>query len=96
MKGIETVLKIHRNRPICVNLPNKIKLEVVISNIIFTDNDPITKPYYFIDCSYVNTEGLKIFTKKIINHYIKKDLNQYLKIFSIDGNLIVNITDIYK
>jgi len=96
MTEIETVLKIHKNRPVYVNLPNNIKIGVTISNIRVTDTDPIVKPYYFIDCSYINTDELKIFTKTIINHYIKKDLSQHLKIFSIEGNIIVVIQDIYK
>ena len=96
MTETETILKIHKNRPIDINLLSNLKLELFIKNIDLVNKDLTDTPYYHIDCSYVDKEELKIFTKKIIKHYIKKHLTVHLKLFSIEGDLIVRVDDIYK
>lgn len=86
---IQQFLKFHKERPIMVELPvtkgnNKIPVYITDKNVL----DEYSKEYYFV-VEVKERDNFKELTDKIIEHYIYKYFTQYLKIFSIEGDIYI-------
>ena len=87
-------LKYHKERPILVDLPcnehdlrennNKISIYFTDKNVI----DEYSQEHYFV-VDVKDREKFKGLTNKIIEHYVYKYLKEYLKLFSIEGDIYI-------
>lgn len=88
-KMTEQFLEYHKERPIMVDLPvsredNKIPVYLTNKNVL----DDYSNEYYFV-VDVKERNKFDELTNKIIEHYIYKHFKQYLKLFSIDGEIYI-------
>ena len=82
-------LEFHKNRPLIVELPikgdnNHIQVFLTDKNVL----DEYSKEYYFV-VEVKERNKFEQLTDKILEHYIYKHMKQYLKLFSIEGEIYV-------
>jgi hypothetical protein len=85
---METLLKIHKSKPIQIPLPENQIIDLFITDYQKDDSDPIAATYHKVNCFYYNSKKLNYLTDKIIKSYITRHLKTHLKLFSIQGNII--------
>jgi hypothetical protein len=86
---MEQFTKFYRGKPIYFNIPSEggIKLSF---NIIEVGN--FNGDIKEITLSLTNPEEYKMFTEKIIRHYINKEIKNIMKLFSIYDDFMINFS----
>lgn len=86
---VNQFLDYHKNKPIVFELPIKGGSETI--EVYLTDKivaDDYSDEYYFC-IELKGREKFKNMTDKMIEHYVYNSFKQYLKLFSIDGDIFL-------
>jgi len=79
-------LEYHKSKPIPIQLPNGEKIDVFITNKAVMDE---YSNEYYLNIEIRDRQKYNKLTNKIIEHYSYYQLKEYLKLFSIDGDIYI-------
>ena len=79
-------IEYHRDKPIPVDLPNDEKIDVFIMDKMVMDD--YSKEYYLNILIKDRNKHNKL-TNKMVEHYVYNHIKNYLKLFSIEGDIYV-------
>jgi hypothetical protein len=85
---MEQFLKYYKDRPIQFSIPSNggVKLSVELIDI---KNDDEMK---VINLSLINSEDYKVFSGNMVQHYVTKEIQSILNLFSIEDDFIINFS----
>jgi len=84
LTDLDNIIKINHGKLITVSIPNqKNLLKIKLVGYSIAQNS-----YDVLNVEIINRGEFKIFTDKILKHYIIKELNIILKYYSIDPNML--------
>ena len=79
-------IEYHKDKPIPVDLPNDEKIDVFITDKMVMDD--YSKEYYLNILIKDRNKHNKL-TDKMVEHYVYNHIKNYLKLFSIEGDIYV-------
>ena len=79
-------IEYHRDKPISVELPTEEKMDVFIMDKMVMDD--YSKEYYLNILIKDRNKHNKL-TDKMVEHYVYNHIKNYLKLFSIEGDIYV-------
>jgi hypothetical protein len=83
---MDQFIKYYKDRPIQFSIPSNggVKLSVKLIEYNYT-----TK---VVNLSLLNQEDYKVFTDGMVKHYITKEIENILKLFSIEDDFIISFS----
>jgi hypothetical protein len=91
---MDQFIKYYKDRPIQFSIPSnggvKLSVKLVdVKNGLYLEDNQVMK---VIILSLLNKEDYKVFTDGMVQHYITKELESVLKLFSIENDFIISFS----